>query len=109
MIFYRPIKNGLKTNQNIDKKLPGLTKYSAEQLFFINFGHKWCSKMTDQSLKNQIISDVHSPVNSGKIFLNSYNHLNLISILEYIGPTSNFDEFDRVFSCKPGQGNSPSE
>ncbi len=32
--------------------------------------------------------------------------INLLIFFRVIGPTSNFDEFDRAFGCKPGQGNS---
>ncbi|UJR19267.1 hypothetical protein I4U23_022396 [Adineta vaga] len=78
-----------KENPNIDKKLPGLEKYSAEQLFFMSFGHIWCSKVRDSVLAILMKSDSHSP-----------------SMYRVIGTTSNFVEFDRVFGCKPGQGNS---
>ncbi|UJR10830.1 hypothetical protein I4U23_015017 [Adineta vaga] len=78
-----------KANANVDKKLPGLTKYSVEQLFFINFAHTWCIKMTDAYARNRILTDVHS-----------------LGQFRITGPTSNFDEFDRAFGCKPGQGNS---
>ncbi|CAF2564816.1 unnamed protein product [Rotaria sp. Silwood2] len=82
-------QNWAKSNANVDKKLPGLTKYSAEQLFFINFAHTWCIKMTNAYILNSILNDVHS-----------------LGQFRVIGPTSNFDDFDRVFRCKPGQGNS---
>ncbi|CAF1195796.1 unnamed protein product [Rotaria sp. Silwood1] len=72
-----------------EKKLPGLQKYSPEQLFFINFGYMWCSKITDELTLAYILQDVHS-----------------LSQFRVHGSTSNFDEFDRVFGCKPGQGNS---
>ncbi|CAF1552281.1 unnamed protein product, partial [Rotaria sp. Silwood1] len=49
------------TPGNIDKKLPGLADYSAEQLFFINYGQIWCSKMTDANALNRILTGVHSP------------------------------------------------
>ncbi|UJR12896.1 hypothetical protein I4U23_017070 [Adineta vaga] len=73
-------------NRNIDKKLADLEKYSAEQLFFMNFGHLWCSKMRDSVLAILVKLDTHSP-----------------SMYRVIGATSNFIEFDRVFGCKPGQ------
>ncbi|CAF3334120.1 unnamed protein product [Rotaria socialis] len=82
-------QNWAKNNANIDKKLPGLTNYSAEQLFFINFAHVWCVKMTDSAAFNQILTGVHS-----------------LGEFRVTGPTSNFDEFDRAFGCKSGQGNS---
>ncbi|CAF0819256.1 unnamed protein product [Rotaria sordida] len=72
-----------------ENKLPGLQKYTPEQLFFINFGYMWCSKVTDELTLSYILQDVHS-----------------LSQFRVLGPTSNFDEFDRVFGCKPGQGNS---
>ncbi|CAF0889924.1 unnamed protein product [Adineta steineri] len=78
-----------KTHKKLEKKLPGLTKYSTEQMFFLNFGHTYCEKMTKQSAYSYIMTDVHSP-----------------SQFRVFGPTSNFVEFDRVFDCKPGQGNS---
>ncbi|CAF4193353.1 unnamed protein product [Adineta steineri] len=72
-----------------DKKLPGLTKYSLEQMFFLNYGRMWCSKMTDKYATNIVLGDTHLP-----------------GEFRVLGSTSNFPEFDRVFGCKPGQGNS---
>ncbi|CAF0965181.1 unnamed protein product [Adineta ricciae] len=83
-------RNWAKTNGNVDRRLPGLTKYSAEQLFFINYGQVWCSKMTNANALNRVLTGVHSP-----------------GQFRVIGPTSNFEEFATVFSCKPGQNNSP--
>ncbi|CAF1440312.1 unnamed protein product [Adineta ricciae] len=77
-----------RANQHVDKKLPGLSKYSAEQMLFVNFARLWCSVSTDQAAKNQILLDVHSP-----------------DEFRVLGSTSNFDEFDRVFGCRAGQGN----
>ncbi|CAF2098157.1 unnamed protein product [Rotaria magnacalcarata] len=79
------------TNGQNDRKLPGLEEYSPEQLFFMNYGQIWCTKMTDANALNRILTGVHSP---GEFRIR--------------GPTSNFDEFDRVFGCTPGQGNSQS-
>ncbi|CAF3953250.1 unnamed protein product, partial [Rotaria sp. Silwood1] len=47
-------------NKNVDKILPGLQKYTPEQLFFINFANSWCSKMTNAYALNQVRTDVHS-------------------------------------------------
>lgn len=41
--------------------LPGLEKYSQNQLFFINFGHTWCEKSRDERLIEDILRDPHSP------------------------------------------------
>ncbi|CAM4816416.1 unnamed protein product [Rotaria magnacalcarata] len=76
-----------ETHKNVDKKLPGLTKYSAEQMFFLNFGHIWCTKMSVGAAYSYVLKDTHSPPE-----------------FRINGPTSNFVEFDRVFDCQPGQG-----
>ncbi|CAF3718768.1 unnamed protein product [Adineta steineri] len=76
-------------NMNSDKRLPGLQKYSPEQMFFINYAHTWCIKMTDQYALSRVLTDVHS-----------------LGQFRAIGPTSNFDQFDRAFGCTPGQSNS---
>ncbi|CAF1105914.1 unnamed protein product, partial [Rotaria sordida] len=79
-------RNWVRLRGSEEKKLPGLQKYSPEQLFFINFGYIWCSKMTDESTISFILQDLHS-----------------LPRFRVIGSTSNFAEFDRVFGCKPGQ------
>lgn len=61
MIILKAYQAWSQANKNVDKKLPGLTKYTAEQLFFMNLGNVWCSKMTDQAAKYQVLLDVHSP------------------------------------------------
>ncbi|CAF1324461.1 unnamed protein product [Rotaria sordida] len=82
-------KKWTKSQKNVDKKLPGLTKYSNEQMFFINFGYTWCKIMSDEVANIYLTHDTHSP-----------------SEFRVIGSTSNFIEFDQAFGCKPGQGNS---
>lgn len=82
-------QNWAKENGNVDKRLPGLSKYSPEQMFFIGYAHGWCAKMTNAYALNRVLKDVHS-----------------IPQFRVLGPLSNFAEFDRVFSCTPGQGNS---
>ncbi|CAF1317966.1 unnamed protein product [Rotaria sordida] len=78
-----------KNNVNVDKKLPGLTQYSSEQMFFIHFAHVGCTRISISRAFNKILTDVHS-----------------LERFRIIGSTSNFDEFDRVFGCKLGQRNS---
>ncbi|UJR11165.1 hypothetical protein I4U23_015346 [Adineta vaga] len=86
---YFAYKKWTEQNVNSDKRLPGLQKYSAEQMFFINYAHTWCTKMTDAYALNRVLTDVHS-----------------LGQLRAIGPPSNFDQFDRAFGCTPGQSNS---
>ncbi|CAF4100223.1 unnamed protein product, partial [Adineta steineri] len=72
-----------KTHKNVDKRLPGLIKYSAEQMFFLNFGHIWCTKITDESLHSNLVLAQHSPAQ-----------------FRARGPTSNFVEFDEYSAAK---------
>jgi len=82
-------QNWAAENPNVDKRLPGLSKYSQEQMFFVGYAHGWCAKFTDQYALHRVRTDVHS-----------------LPEFRVIGPLSNFHEFDRVFSCTPGQGSS---
>jgi len=50
-----------KINADAEKRLPGLEEFSAEQLFFINYGQIWCSKMTDENARTRVLTGVHSP------------------------------------------------
>ncbi|CAF4131724.1 unnamed protein product [Rotaria magnacalcarata] len=78
-----------QSHRDVDKKLPGLTKYSAEQIFFLSFGNTWCEKMSNAAAESYLIADLHSPPE-----------------FRVIGSTSNFVEFDQAFDCKPSQRNS---
>ena len=54
-------KRWAETHAKVDKKLPGLSKYSGEQMFFVSFAQFWCVKMTDQFAKRGVLTGVHSP------------------------------------------------
>ncbi|OAX84368.1 hypothetical protein ACJ72_01260 [Emergomyces africanus] len=43
------------------KLLPGLDKYTKEQLFFLSFGTVWCDKSTPEWAASRIETDEHSP------------------------------------------------
>ncbi len=77
-------------------------------MFFLSYGYTWCTKMTDQIANTYILAAKHSPPQFRQTFF--YISLCLLSkiifVFRVLGPTSNFIEFDRVFGCKPGQGNS---
>lgn len=91
---------------NREKRLPGLSKYSPEQMFFINFGQLWCEKTKDQYARNAIFTDLHSPAAFRLVAISTPLQSKFDLLLRTIGPTSNFVEFDRAFGCQPGQGNS---
>lgn len=50
-----------QSQKTVEKKLPGLSKYSAEQMFFIRFGQSWCSKVTDAVTMHRYMNDEHAP------------------------------------------------
>lgn len=71
--------------------LPGLN-YTQEQLFYINWAQVWCLKTTDQAMESRIRTGVHSP-----------------GPFRTIGTTSNSNEFQKAFQCKPNQANNPNK
>lgn len=72
-------------------KLPGLEKYSNEQLFFISFGNLWCETYTPAASR-YALEDSHCP---GKIRLK--------------GVLSNSEEFAQTFKCKRDTPMNPKE
>lgn len=75
-----------------ENRLPGLEDLSAEQLFFIGFASIWCESTTEQTLLNDLLTDVHSP---GKI--------------RVLGTLSNSNEFSKAFRCPVGSPMNPSK
>ncbi|XP_026812651.1 neprilysin-11-like isoform X1 [Rhopalosiphum maidis] len=74
----------------VENRLPGLEDLSAEQLFFIGFASIWCESTTEQTLLNDLLTDVHSP---GKI--------------RVLGTLSNSNEFSKAFRCPIGSPMNP--
>jgi endothelin-converting enzyme len=62
--------------------LPGLEKFSNDQLFFLSFGNSWCSKKRKEALLEQVYTNPHSP---------SDNRI--------LGPVANSVEFKKAFNC----------
>ena len=69
--------------------LPGLP-YSQRQLFWLSGGAVWCESMRPEILKNQVITNEHSPA---KWRIN--------------GPFSNIEEFSRDWNCHKGSPMNP--
>lgn len=44
-----------------DLHLPGLEKFTKEQLFFISYGNWWCGKTTKEAAEQAIYNDPHAP------------------------------------------------
>lgn len=73
-----------------EPRLPGLEKYTPEQLFFISYANIWCGKQTPQSLKQQILNGPHSPGQN-----------------RVLGVLSNSIEFSRHFQCSQTSAMNP--
>ncbi len=73
-----------------EPRLPGLEKYTPEQMFFLNFGQLWCGRVRDQALVQEILNDSHAPGEA-----------------RIIGPTQNSEDFAKAFNCPAGKRNNP--
>lgn len=65
-----------------EPSLPGLTKYTNDQLFFISYANLWCGLTRNEKLRQNILYDPHAP---GKYRVNI--------------PLTNYDAFSRVWKC----------
>ncbi|KAH7031990.1 hypothetical protein BKA57DRAFT_523201 [Linnemannia elongata] len=73
-------------------KLPGLDKYTPEQLFFISYGRLWCTKMTPESLVDLVNHNSHSPPQ-----------------WRINGAAQNSPDFAKAFKCKAGAPMNPNK
>ena len=81
---FRAYRNYVR-ERGAEPRLPGLEKYSPEQLFFLSYANMWCSKQTRESLQQQILNGPHSPAQ-----------------YRVIGPLSNSADFAQQFNCPIG-------
>ncbi|XP_057375648.1 membrane metallo-endopeptidase-like 1 isoform X2 [Daphnia carinata] len=71
--------------------LPGLERYTPEQIFFLSFANVECSNGSPASLEYHVRFDVHTP-----------------SRYRIIGSLSNSDDFSQHYKCTPGSPMNPS-
>ncbi|XP_072047750.1 neprilysin-1-like [Amphiura filiformis] len=64
-------------------QLPGLSNFTSEQLFFLNFAQVWCSAFRPEGVDSAILIGVHSP---GRYRI--------------IGPAHNSEDFVKAFKCR---------
>jgi len=74
-------KDAKKFNER-NKVLPGLSDFTAEQLFYISFSQAFCEKLTPEVREIRNENDPHSP---GKY--------------RVIGTLSNNEHFAKTFNC----------
>jgi predicted metalloendopeptidase len=68
------------------QEAPVIDGLTGDQRFFLSFGQIWRQKYRDEALREQVLSDVHSP---------SYFRAN--------GPVRNMDAWYAAFDVKPGE------
>lgn len=82
---YRAYKKWEAKQNRKERSLPGLSQFTHDQLFFLNFAQVWCGSMRREAAINRIQTATHSP---GRF--------------RVIGTLQNSYEFAKVFNCKPG-------
>ncbi|ORX81867.1 zincin [Anaeromyces robustus] len=73
-----------------NKSIPGLSKYTHDQLFFIAFGQNWCSKNSAETNIKYYLKNEHPP-----------------SKFRVIGTISNSEYFATAFKCKKNSPMNP--
>ena len=71
---------------NAGKEAEKIDGYTPEQRFFLGFGRVWCEKRRPEIARMRVLTDPHSP---GKYRVD--------------GVVQNMPEFEKAWSCKPGQ------
>ncbi|KAG0276182.1 hypothetical protein BGZ95_007863 [Linnemannia exigua] len=71
-------------------KLPGLEKYTPEQMFFISYARTWCEKSIPEKVADQLQNDSHSPPK-----------------WRIVGGVQNSPDFAKAFKCRAGTRMNP--
>lgn len=79
---YRAYQKWKAEHKQGEPRLPGLSNFNHDQLFFLNFAQVWCGTMRPQAILNRVRTGVHSP---GRF--------------RVIGTLQNSVDFARVFNC----------
>ncbi|CAG8714274.1 20113_t:CDS:2, partial [Dentiscutata erythropus] len=87
--WYTRFKNDVEDEYN-NYMLPGFGNLTREQLFFISYGHSWCSKSRPETAVERVRTDPHSPPN-----------------WRVNGVLRNTEKFAEVFKCKSGSKMNP--
>ncbi|KAI8903954.1 hypothetical protein DFJ77DRAFT_481304 [Powellomyces hirtus] len=73
-----------------NRALPGMEKFSPEQLFFLSFAQVWCNNVTPAAALSRVRTDPHAPPN-----------------FRVIGTVANSPEFSTAFQCQAGSPMNP--
>lgn len=66
-----------------EPRLPGMESYTLDKVFFLGFAQVWCRAVTDNRLRAQLLTDVHSPAEA-----------------RVNQAVRNFPAFAKAFNCK---------
>ncbi|GLV32978.1 Neprilysin 2 [Carabus blaptoides fortunei] len=69
-------------HRDVKVKLPGLERYTPDQLFFISFANQWCEVITREQLQTQLLDGEHTP-----------------SQVRIMGAVSSSVAFSKAFHC----------
>ncbi|GMR31907.1 hypothetical protein PMAYCL1PPCAC_02102, partial [Pristionchus mayeri] len=58
---YRAYNQFMANLGTTEDRLPGLEKYTPQQIFWMTYGVSWCMKITDERLTRQLMTDPHAP------------------------------------------------
>ncbi|VDO58717.1 unnamed protein product [Haemonchus placei] len=58
---YNAYKEYIKLKGAEEMRLPGLEKFTPNQIFWISYGYSWCAKETQSSLVKRLLTNPHSP------------------------------------------------
>ncbi|GMR31913.1 hypothetical protein PMAYCL1PPCAC_02108, partial [Pristionchus mayeri] len=58
---YRAYNQFMANLTMTEDRLPGLEKFSPQQIFWMTYGVSWCMKITDERLTKQLMTDPHAP------------------------------------------------
>ncbi|XP_055347406.1 neprilysin-11-like isoform X2 [Paramacrobiotus metropolitanus] len=90
-VAFKALRKALQSpHSSTSNALPGLEKFSPEQLFFIATGTTWCEVRTNDRNRMRLLTDVHAPA---KFRIN--------------GVMSNMPEFAEAFNCSVGSPMNP--
>jgi len=73
-----------------NKNLPGLSKFTHDQLFFISYGQMLCEKMNEENITHNMEKESYP-----------------ISKFRVLGSLTNNDNFAKAFNCQPGSPMNP--
>ncbi|KAL3990442.1 Peptidase M13 family protein [Acanthocheilonema viteae] len=82
---FRAYKKYIEQIGHSEPRLPGMSNFTEDQIFFLSFAQVWCSHQTKEAQIKQVLTNEHSP-----------------AMYRVNGPLSNLPEFSKAFNCPPG-------